>query len=375
MAARKYHLKADGTPGICVAQTTDACKAAGSSDGFHGTLEEAQVESERRLSEKHGDVAPAATKKSNAPSTEISRSRRITEAMNRSGGRLEMLATIKREREESREQTSRKVSPLPPSPVLQRNNPEWTPEQEIDFQRNHSGDPVAIKRRADSLKRGSNARMDQLSREAEDRTKLRDAANEATAYAPTDSGMRRYYENEIKSTEAIVKRERISIGDNPTKLDQLRADLLARTHHGGGRVFKTGSDFIIKATLDGHKHAYGPEREGGDLRYLGKLDPRLEGTVQTAAERKELTAGDKPANFLTRLRGTSQSYGRATVTLSDGRKATFATDAKGYPVEKAVWDDIDSSKLPRELFEDESLRKSIANRGVLTDWSAAGLDS
>jgi len=374
MAARKYHLKADGTPGICVAQTTDACKAAGSSDGFHGTLEEAQVESERRLSEKHGDVAPATTKKSTAPGAGVSRSRKITEAMTRAGGRLEMLDAIKREREESPKQTSRKVSPLPPSPVLQRNNPEWTPEQEIDFQRNHSSDPAVVKKRAGALKRGSDARMDQLLRGAEERTKLRDAANEATAYAPTDSGMRRYYENEIKSTEAIVKRERISIGDNPTKLDQLRANLLARTHHGGGRVFKTGSDFIIKATLDGHKHAYGPEREGGDLRYLGKLDPRLESTVQTAAERKEL-AGDKPANFLTRLRGTSQSYGRATVTLSDGRKATFATDSRGYPVEKAVWDDIDSSKLPRELFEDESLRKSIANRGVLTDWSAAGLEA
>lgn len=330
----KYHLKNDGTPGVCVARTLETCRASPYTLDFHGTREEVQAESERLLSAEHGEVAPAISKK-----------------------------PAQRER-----------APLPPSPVLQRNNPEWTPEQEIDFQRNHSSDSVAIKKRADSLKRGSDARMDQLLRSAEERSKLRDAANEATAYAPTDSGMRRYYENEIRSTEAIVK-SRNPFGDgNPARLDQLRADLLARTHHGGGRVSKIGDDFVIKATLDGHKHAYGPDKEGGDLRYLGKLDPRLEGTVQTAAERKEIAAGGKPANFLTRLRGTSQSYGRATVTLADGRKVTFATDAKGYPVEDAIWDDIDSSKLPREIFEDESLRKSIANRGVLTDWSAAGLE-
>lgn len=57
--AAKYHIKDDGTPGICSAASTDSCPKSQSGDSFHGTLEEATVESERRFAEEHGTFATA----------------------------------------------------------------------------------------------------------------------------------------------------------------------------------------------------------------------------------------------------------------------------------------------------------------------------
>lgn len=68
--AGRYHLKSDGTPGRCVARTLEACRATGYTLDFHGTLEEVQAESERRLSATHGEVAPAVSKTASAPSKE-----------------------------------------------------------------------------------------------------------------------------------------------------------------------------------------------------------------------------------------------------------------------------------------------------------------
>lgn len=57
--AAKYHIKDDGTPGICSAASTDSCPKSQSGDSFHGTLEEATVESERRFAEEHGTFTTA----------------------------------------------------------------------------------------------------------------------------------------------------------------------------------------------------------------------------------------------------------------------------------------------------------------------------
>lgn len=55
----KYHIKDDGTPGICGAASADSCPKTKAGDGFHGTFEEAALESERRFEEEHGGLPTA----------------------------------------------------------------------------------------------------------------------------------------------------------------------------------------------------------------------------------------------------------------------------------------------------------------------------
>lgn len=57
--AAKYHIKDDGTPGVCNAASTDSCPKSQAGDSFHGTFEEAALESERRFSEEHGELSSA----------------------------------------------------------------------------------------------------------------------------------------------------------------------------------------------------------------------------------------------------------------------------------------------------------------------------
>lgn len=51
--ATKYHISDDGTPGVCRAASNASCPKTQMGDSFHGTLEEAQSESERRFAEDH----------------------------------------------------------------------------------------------------------------------------------------------------------------------------------------------------------------------------------------------------------------------------------------------------------------------------------
>jgi len=51
--ATKYHIKDDGTPGVCRAASNASCPKSQMGDSFHGTLEEAQAESEKRFAEEH----------------------------------------------------------------------------------------------------------------------------------------------------------------------------------------------------------------------------------------------------------------------------------------------------------------------------------
>jgi len=53
----KYHISDDGTPGLCKAQSTDSCPKTQGGDSFHGTFEEAQLESEKRFADEHGNFA------------------------------------------------------------------------------------------------------------------------------------------------------------------------------------------------------------------------------------------------------------------------------------------------------------------------------
>jgi len=50
----KYHISDDGMPGACRAKSNDSCPKTQAGDSFHGSLEEATVEAERRFEEKLG---------------------------------------------------------------------------------------------------------------------------------------------------------------------------------------------------------------------------------------------------------------------------------------------------------------------------------
>lgn len=59
----KYHLKDDGVPGRCSAQSTESCPKTKAGDSFHGSLEEVTRESERRFAETHNNIPEVITKK------------------------------------------------------------------------------------------------------------------------------------------------------------------------------------------------------------------------------------------------------------------------------------------------------------------------
>lgn len=58
----KYHIKDDGMPGKCSAATSESCPKTQAGDGFHGTLEEANNESQSRFEHEFGE-APYAHQK------------------------------------------------------------------------------------------------------------------------------------------------------------------------------------------------------------------------------------------------------------------------------------------------------------------------
>lgn len=55
----KYHIKDDGMPGTCSAASSESCPKTKAGDGFHGTLEEASVESQSRFEATYGESATA----------------------------------------------------------------------------------------------------------------------------------------------------------------------------------------------------------------------------------------------------------------------------------------------------------------------------
>lgn len=61
--AAKYHIKDDGTPGQCSAQSSDTCPKTAAGDSFHGTLAEAQSESKKRFEGEFGKTATVSKSK------------------------------------------------------------------------------------------------------------------------------------------------------------------------------------------------------------------------------------------------------------------------------------------------------------------------
>lgn len=57
--AAKYHIKDDGMPGKCSAASSESCPKTQAGDAFHGTLEEASAESQKRFEDKLGAVVTA----------------------------------------------------------------------------------------------------------------------------------------------------------------------------------------------------------------------------------------------------------------------------------------------------------------------------
>lgn len=59
--AIRYHISDNGMPGKCSAASPESCPKTQAGDSFHGSLEEATAESERRFEAKHGK-APGANR-------------------------------------------------------------------------------------------------------------------------------------------------------------------------------------------------------------------------------------------------------------------------------------------------------------------------
>lgn len=53
----KYHIKDDGMPGRCSAASSESCPKTKAGDGFHGTIEEASIESQSRFEAAYGESA------------------------------------------------------------------------------------------------------------------------------------------------------------------------------------------------------------------------------------------------------------------------------------------------------------------------------
>lgn len=66
MNKEKYHIKDDGMPGKCSAVSPESCPKTREGDSFHGTLEEAAQESQKRFENKLGTFVSATKAKKEA---------------------------------------------------------------------------------------------------------------------------------------------------------------------------------------------------------------------------------------------------------------------------------------------------------------------
>jgi len=105
----RFHIAEDGTPGACRAKTVESCPKTQAGDGFHGTLEEAQVESERRFAKEFGEIPT--NSKGNAPAT-----------------REAALAAKKKELQDSRDRFSDSSTTEPERKAIEA----WWRKQQID---------------------------------------------------------------------------------------------------------------------------------------------------------------------------------------------------------------------------------------------------
>lgn len=131
-------------------------------------------------------------------------------------------------------------------------------------------------------------------------------------------------------------------------------------------VSATGDHYIV-AEENGTRRVYGSDRNA-DFRYLGVLHPKLTQPASFSSEHKAMV-GDRDAEDrdYSSNNPNLKFYGYGSVALKGVGTVEFTSDPEGSPVDKQVWESIDSTKVPRELFEDESLRRSMKSRGILKD--------
>lgn len=141
----------------------------------------------------------------------------------------------------------------------------------------------------------------------------------------------------------------------------------SRVTNDSGDPLVAMDDMYYVREDDGTTRVYG-ERiagRGWTLKYLGVQHPKLKSRVEKASEHIaiNLDTGEETEN----LRGNYKWFGYATADLDGHGKITFPVDKDGVPTTRQVWSFIDSSKLPKDLEEDEQLRAAIANGGVIKD--------
>lgn len=240
--ANRYHISDDGTPGVCKAASIASCPKTRAGDNFHGNLNEAQAESERRFEAGYGAVVNS---------------------------------------------------------TIQSNSKTWSKAS------------AALSKKGVMLYRASPA-------------------------------------NDFAKTELVVA--------------AMMADGLAAIHGvEASAVRRSGVDYIVEEP-GGVRRVYGDEGKG--LSYLGTLHPSLDGTVEFASESKFMLNG-REAKYSEIGRAGVEYYSYATANVRNHGVVEFTVDKNGYPTAENVWESLDNSKVPSELFTDESLRSAIVNRGVV----------
>lgn len=148
--------------------------------------------------------------------------------------------------------------------------------------------------------------------------------------------------------------------------EAMRLKGLAEIHGVDTSSVRNSNGSYIVEEKDGTGRVYG-YRGASSLSYLGVLHPKLEGAVLHSSESKAMIGAREATPEETLYRHDVEYFGYATVTLREsGKTYTVATDAKGVPTDRDVWD-FNEDTVPREIIEDEQLKAAIANGGVIKD--------
>lgn len=152
------------------------------------------------------------------------------------------------------------------------------------------------------------------------------------------------------------------------KAEKLISEGLGAIHGvSASAVRRDGVHYLVEES-NGVRRVYG-DPKGNGLSYLGILHPKLESTAEFGSESKFMLNG-REAEYSEIKQGRAEHFSYATVNLKNHGPVEFTTDKNSLPTKEQVWASLDSSKVPRELFEDESLRIAIANKGILREKTA-----
>lgn len=147
--------------------------------------------------------------------------------------------------------------------------------------------------------------------------------------------------------------------------EELRIRGLAEIHGVDSSSVRNSYGSYIVEDGGGTPRVYGYRDGDEPLSYLGVLHPKLDSVVIRSSEGKPMI-GDREATPEEALyRHDVEYFGYATVDIR-GESYSFTTDSQGRVADRQVWDFIGDT-VPREIFEDSSLREALNRDGVLPE--------